>query len=587
MKNSNLFKNILVLLLVNFFVFNGIVFSQIDNAKKFMGKWNGKLNLGSVSLRLIINIEEKDGKLTAKMDSPDQNVSDILIDEVIINENNIKVVVKSIMGSYEGKYNPEKNLIEGNWVQQGQSFPLELKKEVSSAQKTDEEKKYTSLWEGTVKFGSVSLRMVLKLFKNEDGSTGARLDSPDQNVKNIPVDKVEFIGDSIKFFVKSVGGKYAGAMEKDSPIVKGTWTQGGMAVPLELKKVDKITEAKRPQTPKKPFPYNEEEITFENNSAKITLAGTLTYPKSGGNFPAVVLVTGSGPQDRDETIFGHKPFLVIADYFTRNGIAVLRFDDRGIAKSKGSFATATTEDFASDALAAVEYLKSRKEIDSKKIGIAGHSEGGMIAPMAAVNSGDVGFIILLAGPGLRGDELLVKQTELVMKSEGSPKEKIEQQVSQNSKCYKIVIDASDSAEAYIGLKKFFDDELSKLRNEEKQKPENSVASFNQSVKTLLNPWFRFFLKFDPRPNLEQVNVPVLALNGGNDVQVPPKEDLSEIEKALKTGGNKNFKTIELPGLNHLFQHCKTCSVSEYGQLEETFSEDALKIMKDWILEVTK
>ena len=450
-----------------------------------------------------------------------------------------------------------------------------------------EEKKFTSLWEGTLKISSVSLRIVFKIFNNDDGSLGAFLDSPDQGANNIPVSSITMTGDSLKIAIQMIGGSYIGKIYKDSAIVKGSFKQAGMVLPLDLKKIDKLAEVKRPQNPQKPYPYNDEEITFENKSANITLAGSFTYPKGEGRFPAVVLVTGSGPQDRDEALMNHKPFLVISDYLTRNGIAVLRFDDRGLGKSKGNFAAATSEDFTTDALAAVEYLKTRKEVDPKKIGVAGHSEGGLIAPMCAVNSNDVSFIVLLAGPGVSGKDILILQTELIMKAEGSKEEDINKAVEQNKRIYKVITDESDSILMYKKLFALYDEDISKMSDDEKKKPDNSKESFERAIKTLLSPWFRFFIKYNPQPTIEQVTVPVLALNGEKDLQVPPFQNLPEIEKALKTGGNKNFKTVELPGLNHLFQPAKTGGVSEYGKIETTFSEDALKIMKDWILEVTK
>jgi len=450
-----------------------------------------------------------------------------------------------------------------------------------------EEKKFTNLWEGKLKIGAVSLRIVIKTFKNDDGSNGAFLDSPDQNVNNIPIEKILFTEDSLKFESNTIGAKYIGAVVKDSMIIRGNFTQRGMTLPLELKKIDKLVEVKRPQNPRKPYPYNDEEVTFENKSANITLVGSFTYPKSDGKFPAVVLVTGSGPQDRDESLMNHKPFLVISDYLTRNGIAVLRYDDRGFGKSKGNFAAATSEDFATDALAAVEYLKTRKEVNPKKIGIAGHSEGGLIAPMCAVNSNDVSFIVMLAGPGVAGKDILILQTELIMKAEGSKEEDIKKSIEENKSYYNIISEETDSTVMYKKLLAMYDKDVSKLTDEEKKKPEYSKENFERAAKTLLSPWFRFFVKYDPRPTIEQVTVPVLALNGGKDLQVPPFQNLPKIEEALKAGGNKNFKVVELPGLNHLFQPAKTGGVSEYGNIETTFSEDALKIMKDWILELTK
>lgn len=453
-------------------------------------------------------------------------------------------------------------------------------------QKT-EEKKFTSLWEGKLKISAVSLRLVLKIFNNSDGSLGAFLDSPDQGAKNIPVSSIVMIDDSLKFAIQTIGASYTGKIYKDSALVKGTFKQATMILPLDLKKIDKLVEVKRPQNPQKPYPYNDEEVTFENKSANITLAGSFTYPKAVGKYPAVVLVTGSGPQDRDESLMNHKPFLVISDYLTRNGIAILRFDDRGIGKSKGNFASATSLDFTTDALAAVEYLKTRKEVDPKKIGIAGHSEGGLIAPICAVNSNDVSFIVMLAGPGVSGKDILVLQTELVLKAEGTKEEDVKKSTEQNKRIYQVITEETDSAVTYKKLLDLYNEDIRKMSDDDKRKPENSKDNFERATKTLLSPWFRFFMKYDPRPTIEQITVPVLAMNGEKDLQVPPFQNLPEIEKALKAGGNKNFKIVEMPGLNHLFQPAKTGGVSEYANIEITFSEEVLKIMKDWILEITK
>lgn len=451
----------------------------------------------------------------------------------------------------------------------------------------NQQKEFNGFWEGKIKFGTVSLRLVLKTFLNEDGSAGAFLDSPDQSANNIPLSFFTLSDDSLKFTITELGASYVGKIEKDSMTVVGTFSQAGMKLPLNFKKVDKVTEIRRPQTPQKPFPYNEEEIVFENRAAKINLAGTLTYPREGNNFPAVILITGSGAQDRDETIFNHKPFLVIADHLTRNGVAVLRYDDRGVGKSGGTPSNATSADFVTDALAAVDFLKTRVEIDKSKIGLLGHSEGGMIAPMAASSSNDVAFIVLLAGPGITGKEILLLQTELILRAEGTEENKIEEQINKNKKIYDIITEEPDSSSVYKKLEELYNSDYADMTEEEKADPNNSRESFERNVKIILSPWFRFFLKFDPRPYLETVTVPVLALNGEKDLQVPPKENLSVIEASLKSAGNTNFITKELPGLNHLFQTSKTGSVSEYGQIEETFSVDALKIISDWIISTTK
>lgn len=448
------------------------------------------------------------------------------------------------------------------------------------------ENKYESIWEGKLNFGTTSLKVVVKTLLGEDGTRTGLLDSPDQGARDIPITNITLTDDSLKFEIKSLGITYSGEIKKDSMVVVGTFKQKGFALDLNLKKVEKIAEVRRPQYPTKPYPYNEEEITFENKTANITLAGTLTYPINKDRLPAVVLVSGSGAQDRDETVFNHKFFLVLADYLTRNGMAVLRYDDRGFGKSTGIFSSATTLDFVTDALAAVEYLKTRNEINPMKIGIIGHSEGGIIAPLASTQSDDVKFIVMLAGPALSGKELIPLQTKLIMKVQGSSDDEIEMAVKIMEESFEIIVSEPDSLAAFKELKIFVQKKLSELADNEKKKPEYSLETYIASIKNFLSPWFRFFLKYDPYPTLENIKVPTLALIGSKDLQVPSKENIPLIEKALKYNGNKNYKVLELPDLNHLFQKAKTGAVSEYAQIEETISPAALKIIGDWILEVT-
>jgi len=256
-------------------------------------------------------------------------------------------------------------------------------------------------WLGTLKISTLELRVVFKVIENEDSSLKTTLDSPDQGAFGISVDSTIYIDPDVRFVVAAVNGYYEGKFEQDS--IVGSWTQGS-SFPLTLTKTENIEPPKRPQEPKPPFPYNEEDVTFPNKDANLNLAGTFTSPKEGDSFPAVILISGSGPQNRNEELLGHKPFLVLADYLTKNGIAVLRFDDRGIGESTGDFSFATTKDFTTDILTAVEYLKTRDDVN--KIGLIGHSEGGVIAPLAAVQSDDIDFIIMMAGPGMNGKEIL-------------------------------------------------------------------------------------------------------------------------------------------------------------------------------------
>jgi pimeloyl-ACP methyl ester carboxylesterase len=340
----------------------------------------------------------------------------------------------------------------------------------------------------------------------------------------------------------------------------------------------------RPQEPSKPYPYYTEEITFKNNQAQVTLAGTLTLPSTAGNYAAVILISGSGAQNRDEETSGHKPFLIIADHLTKHGIAVLRYDDRGVGKSTGNFKSATTVDFASDVASAVEFLKKRKEIHRDKIGLIGHSEGGMIAPMVASNSKDVSFIVLLAGPGIEIRKLLLMQQQLIAKADGVSESDINKYILPiHKEAYRIISESSDSrilkAEIVKLIEQFYEDTPSNLLPSDMSKEE--VLS-TQSDKWS-SEWFRNFLNYDPVPILERVTCPVLALNGEKDLQVTPKENLSAISEALKRGGNSSVTVKELPNLNHLFQDCETGSPAEYPVIDQTFSPVALKEITDWIL----
>ncbi len=431
----------------------------------------------------------------------------------------------------------------------------------------------TGQWNGVLKVPGSQLRVVFNITKAENGYSST-LDSPDQGAKGIPFTKTSFENSILKLEIPNAQIVYEGMLNKDNNIV-GNFVQRGQSFSLNLSK-GKIEEkiVLRPQEPQKPYPYYSEEVAFENKTDKNVLAGTLTLPRKEGIFPAVILITGSGPENRDEEIFGHKPFLVLADYLTKKGIAVLRFDDRGVAKSTGDYKTATTLDFAHDVQSGVDYLKSRKEIDKNKIGLIGHSEGGVIAPIVAENSKDVGFIVLLAGTGIRGDKLMLLQKEKIEHQMGISENEIQKGQEKFKGAYDIIL-ASTAA----------DDLTTKINSYIKSQFGNKLDGEQTSalVAQLTSPWMVYFLKFDPATALEKVKCPVLALNGDKDLQVPADENLDAIKKAVAKGGNKKVTTKVLPNLNHLFQECKTGSPDEYKIIEQTFSPIALEEISKWIL----
>jgi uncharacterized protein len=424
-------------------------------------------------------------------------------------------------------------------------------------------------WSGALNVPpGIKLRLIFHV-SSSTGELKATMDSVDQNARGIPVTAVSLKGSKVVFDLPNIGGRYEGTIDKET--ITGSWSQGGNSLPLVLTraKSEQSLQLIRPQEPKHPYPYVDEEVSYANVQAGIRLAATLTMPRGKGPFPAVVLITGSGPQDRDEAIMGHKPFLVLSDYLTRHGIAVLRADDRGIGKSGGVFATATTADFATDAEAGVAYLKTRKEIDPHKIGLIGHSEGGIIAPMVASRSPDLAFIVMLAGPGVRGADVVVEQVRLMNAASGMAPQKNAEVTSVQRDIVDLFLQEKDDAEFARKVRERFAGKLSQ--------PEIDTAILRGQ-----GPWARYFISYDPATALRKVTCPVLAMIGDKDTQVSAAQNLGAIRAALKAAGNKDYEAIEMKNLNHLFQEAKTGSPSEYGEIEQTMSPVALSKIASWI-----
>jgi len=444
----------------------------------------------------------------------------------------------------------------------------------------------TGQWNGILKVQGTQLRVVFNIGKTENGFNST-MDSPDQGATGIPVTSTSFENLTLKLAVSNLRVEYEGILDNNNIIV-GNFKQGGMSFPLNLSK-ETVEKEKlvRPQEPIKPFPYYEEEVTFENAKGGITLAGTLTLPKKEGFFPVAILISGSGPQNRDEELMGHKPFLVLSDYLTKNGVAVLRFDDRGIGASKGDFKTATSIDFSSDVEAGVTYLQTRKEINKKKIGLIGHSEGGIIAPMVASSSKGIAFIVLLAGTGISGGQLLLLQQELIGKAAGMNDLDLQNVKMINTGAFEIVAKSKSPEQLKTDLTNYLKQTLKDNPNLKKLGSMSEDDFVKLQVNQITSPWMLFFIKYNPALALEKVRCPVLAIIGEKDLQVPPKENLDAIKKALTKGGNKEVTTIELPGLNHLFQECKTGLPQEYASIEQTISPTALTEILEWIQMQTK
>lgn len=441
---------------------------------------------------------------------------------------------------------------------------------MDSSAGTVEQSVLTGIWQGVLKAGGQEIRLVFH-FAFDDGAWTATVDSPDQGATGIPVAEVRVDGLDLHLDIPAVAGTYDGTIDPSVPKVIGKWNQGGGSFAVDLTKIEKVEKVTRPQDPVPPFPYDVREVTFVNEEEGITLAGTLTMPAGSGPHPGVVLVSGSGPQNRDEEIMNHRPFLVLADHLTREGIAVLRYDDRGVGRSGGDFTTATSKNFARDAYAALSFLESQPDVDTGKTGIIGHSEGGIIAPMIAAEHPEVDFIVLLAGPGIIGKELLLQQSAAILNAAGATQDQIDQAREINRTIYEIVTTEPDDEKARKELESIYGS---------LGVPEDRAQL---EIDQILNPWFRFFLSHDPAEDLKNTACPVLALNGTLDLQVPADENLAAIEKALAEGGNSRVTIQKLNGLNHLFQHAQTGLVEEYTKIEETFAPEALQHISEWIL----
>ena len=437
-------------------------------------------------------------------------------------------------------------------------------------------------WEGHIEIPGQPIAVKVDLAIDESDWRGT-IDIPAQGAKGLPLSEIHVVeegeGMRVTFSIRGVPGNPTFDGTLQGGVINGTFSQGGVTFGFRLSR-EIVSDPVRPQEPKPPFPYQIEEVAFQNGD--INLAGTLTVPQGDGPFPAVLLISGSGLQDRDETVFGHKPFWVLADHLSRTGIAVLRVDDPGIGKSAPHPEPPTTADFATDVEAGVTFLKRDDRIGT--VGLIGHSEGGIIAAIVASRRDDIGFVVLMAGPGVPGAELLLKQNERIFDGMGIVGERKETLLTLLDRLFTTL--TSDMTEDEMRQQV---DEIVRKQFEINGIPpaQQDETQVQAAVEQVLNPWMRYFLAFDPRPALEAIRVPVLALNGELDVQVDAEQNLTAIDAALEKGDNHNVTVHRLPKHNHLFQRAKTGLVNEYAVIEETLSPEVLDLIRDWVVSVTQ
>ena len=555
-------------------------FALLGQTPNLEGTYTGTLQAGEAQLHIILHLSGNSvGALHATLDSLEQGVFAIEASSVSFNSGTLKFQVHSVGANFEGQVSPDQKTIEGEWSQGSASLPLVFQREPAAHKPDDAKFPIEGLWQGALHAHGLRLRFQLHVAHDPNGELIAALDSLDQFVSGLPAVNVTQKESAVHFEIPAFASVYDGTLDATRNNIAGEWSQSEIKEKLEFKRSDQPLELRRPQYPLPPYPYREEDVTFSNGKANVTLAGTLTLPKGTGPFAAVVLIAGSGPQDRDEAIANHKPFLVLSDFLTRKGIAVLRYDKRGVGQSTGSGDMATTLDLASDAQSAVSYLKSRKEIDAARIGLIGHSEGAMIASAIAASSHDTPWIVLLAAPATQGEDTLLNQSELIARAGGLSDAQVLTSLNFDKDAYDLVQKEQDSVVVAEKLKA-----LVKESGLDSALP---PAALESQLNMMTSPWFRFFLSYDPLPDLKKTRCPVLVLYGEKDLQVPPKINMPMVQKAMAEAGNSQADVRQLPGLNHFFQHAYTGSPTEYAAIEETFSPDALKMIGDWVFGRTK
>lgn len=444
----------------------------------------------------------------------------------------------------------------------------------------------TGTWQGTIKISDVlGLRVALRVGQSKTGQLSATLESLDQGATNFKLDSISLRDGRLQFSIDRLGAEFLGVLDTGGTIAEGEWRQRGMFLPLTLTRSHGSgLKFLRPQAPQRPYPYREEEVAYESEAGGVSLAGTLTVPKDEGQPPALLLISGSGAQDRDGTLLGHKPFLVLADYLTRKGVAILRVDDRGIGGSTGNLANSTSINLAEDVLGGVRFLGARKDINAKKIGVLGHSEGGLVGALAAARCASIAFLVLMGAPGLPGEEILQMQRRLIHMRANTRRELINWEENLIDRLLTVLKTGVDDQEAKAAMGIIVQEEMGRFPEKERNDRGDVSRLLDAEVARMCTPWFRFFLSYDPRPTLVNVCCPVLAVTGAMDLQVPSKPNLMEIDQALRRGGNARVRVEELANLNHLFQTSEGETPSEYGEIQETIAPAALDLIGDWILE---
>jgi dienelactone hydrolase len=542
------------------------------------GDWHALLSVPpGATYRLGIHIDETSpGVFTGTIASPDLGRSGTPLEELVFADGVLKFKAPS-RTAFEGRWDPAAKAWSGTYTLATGSFPLTFAGgAVPPLPPLPAVAGLDGRWEGKLQ-GMMTL--VIRVITDETG-TRVMMDSPNQLATNTPVPSFSRDGSKVTFAIPNIRASYSGDLSPAGDKITGAFTQGA-SLPLDFTRVSADTAPtvvrERSQTPKKPYPYREEQVSIDNPaSSGLRLACTLTTPQDAGPHSAAILITGSGAQDRDETLLGHKPFLVLADYLTRQGIAVLRCDDRDLTRPTTVVMGSLISDFVTDVKAELAFMRGRSDIDSRRIGLIGHSEGGVTGPRVAADDPDIAFLVMMAGLGATGKEVLLEQRRLLVQSMGGGPEEVQQAGAMFGGMFDAMLAAPDAAAAKAAAVKA----MSSARTAPGSPPLTEKV-IDDAASQFASAYYRDLLAYDPAPVFAKINAPILAINGSKDVQVAAKQNLDGLRRL--TAANKDVTLVELPGLNHLFQTSTTGAVSEYGDIDETFAPVALTTISDWIV----
>jgi pimeloyl-ACP methyl ester carboxylesterase len=550
----------------------------------FAGNWEGVIGPDSLELGILVRFDEADGALTGTIDIPQQQASGLPLQIVDVSADRATFIIEGVPGEATFMGRLAGDVIEGDFEQGGQRLPFVLNR-ATATEATEAEASVPVVetllgnWQGVIGEGIIDLQIGLQ-FADEAGALIGRIAIPAQGFDGVLA--IQQASESqIVASIVGIPGEPTFFGEISGDTITGTFTQGGQELPFFLERTDTELTLRRPQEPERPFPYVEEEVTVQ--SGDVTLAGTLTLPEGEGPFAAVLFISGSGAQDRDEALLGHRPFLVLSDAITRAGLATLRLDDRGVGGSTGDLSQASYDDLVADILAGVDYLKSRPEIDAGHIGLFGHSEGGYLAPLAASQSDDIDFVVMMAGPAVSGLRVLELQNRLIFSLAGASEEDIQAQLAFLRESAQLLErEAYDELEVLVRERIL--SEFAALPEGERPSEEEQQMIIEAQVANVASPYFRSFVLYDPTPALRQLNVPVLAFFGNLDIQVPPVQSVGPLRAALRLAGNDDVTIEVFDGLNHLLQPAMTGAIEEYAQIETTIAPEVLDLVTTWLTE---